>query len=166
MEDDNIFGNAVSFNNPSLKAPSLKDLGRTAGNIMRGGQIASYGDVGMKSVTFSFPTNREAALDKIRSEKKPTNKLESRIANAKAAGKDAKAARLQGKSDRRDVRDAARAERIKQRNVEQLAKTEQRQENKNERFARRREGGNVPVSSAAQVISGSVDKFKKIAKTE
>lgn len=164
-DNDNIFGNAVSFSNPKLKVASLKDLGRAA-NQLRGGQIASYGDVGMKSGTFSFPTDREAALHEIRSKKKPTTKIESRIAKAKAAGKDAKAERLQGKSDRRDVRDTARAGRIKQRNVEQLAQTEQRQENKNERFARRRENGNVPVSSVAQVISGNVDQFKKIAKTE
>jgi len=164
MADDNIFANAVSFSNPKLTAPSTKDLARKAGNIMRGGQIASYGDVGMKSGTFTFGTDREAALNHIRSNKPPTTKIESRIANAKAAGKDAKAAKLQGKSDRRDVRDEARAERITQRNEEQLAQTKQRQENKNERFNRRRENGNVPVSSAAQVISGSVDKFSKIAK--
>lgn len=166
MADDNIFKNAVSFNVAPLKAPSLKDSARNASIRMRGGQIASYGDVGMKSGTFTFDTNREASLHKIRSEEKPTNKLESRIANATAAGKEAKAERLQGKSDRRDVRDKARAVRIKQRNVEQLAQTNQRQKNKNERFNRRRKNGNVPVSSAAQVISGSVDQFKKIAKTE
>lgn len=164
MADENIFGNALSFTVPKLKTPSTKDLARKAGDMLRGGEITGYGDVGMKSGTFTFATDKEAALDHIRSNKPPTNKLKSRIADATAAGKDAKAARLQGKSDRRDVRDTARAERIKQRNVEQLAQTNLRQKNKNERFARRREKGNVPVSSAAQVISGASEKFSTIAK--
>ncbi len=59
MAHHNIFENAVSFNVAPLKVPSTKDLARNASIRMGGGQIASYGDVGMKSGTFSFDTNRE-----------------------------------------------------------------------------------------------------------
>jgi hypothetical protein len=87
--------------------------------------------------------------------------LQRRINKAKAQGKEDKVARLQGRQDRQDVRQKARAERIKQRNIEQKAQTQARQDKKDERFDERREDGNVPVSSAGQIIQKGVDLFKK-----
>jgi hypothetical protein len=60
--------------------------------------------------------------------------LQRRINKAKAQGKEDKVARLQGRQDRQDVRQKARAERIKQRNIEQKAQTQARQDKKDERF--------------------------------
>ena len=100
---------------------------------------------------------------------KTGDNLQAKIDKAKAQGKDAKAARLTGRKERRDVRDDARAERIKQRNTEQQAQTQARQNKKNEKFKARRAGADnkygtdddtVPVSSFAQVF----DKFSTIAK--
>jgi hypothetical protein len=87
--------------------------------------------------------------------------LQRRINKAKAQGNEAKQARLEGRQERIDVRQNARAERIKQRNIEQKAQTQARQDKKDERFDERREDGNVPVSSAGQIIQKGVDLFKK-----
>lgn len=99
-----------------------------------------------------------AALSTIKP--KTGDNLQAKIDKAKAQGKDAKAARLTGRKERRDVRDDARAKRITKRNEEQLKVTKQRQENKTNRFDERREDGNTPISSFAQVF----DKFSTIAK--
>lgn len=102
--------------------------------------------------------NIGAALGSIKPRVKPS--MQAKIDKATAEGKDSKAARLQGRKDRRDARDDARAKRITKRNEEQLKVTKQRQENKTNRFDERREDGNTPISSFAQVF----DKFSTIAK--
>lgn len=73
----------------------------------------------------------EAALKTIRTEK--TN-LQNRINTAKSQGKEDKVARLEGKQERRDVRQKSRAEIITAKNVDKKAKTEANQANKKSKF--------------------------------
>ena len=144
---------AVDFQGPQITSRTIKaDTPSVAVGDTSGGYAA------MAEGMASAGDNIGAALASIKP--KTGDKLQAKIDKATAQGKDAKAARLTGRKERRDVRDDARAERIEQRNKEQLEITKKRQENKTNRFDERREDGNTPVSSFSQVF----DKFSTIAK--
>lgn len=129
-------------------------------DLSRIGQPADWSSLG-KTINLGL-SNHTKAMDQIEVEEgQDDTNLQRRINKAKAQGNEAKQARLEGRQERIDIRQKARAERIKQRNIEQQAQTQARQDKKNERFDERREDGNVPVSSAGQIIQRGVDLFKK-----
>jgi hypothetical protein len=145
------------FNTPSLKAKSIKV---PMVDVSRIGQTGNWAGINQR-IELGL-TSLQKTKDQIKvGEGQDDTNLQRRINKAKAQGKEDKVARLQGRQDRQDVRQKARAERIKQRNIEQKAQTQARQDKKDERFDERREDGNVPVSSAGQIIQKGVDLFKK-----
>lgn len=145
------------FNTPSLKA---KSINVPMVDVSRIGQTGNWAGINQR-IDLGL-TNLQKTKDQIKvGEGQDDTNLQRRINKAKAQGKEDKVARLQGRQDRQDVRQKARAERIKTRNVEQKAQTQARQDKKDERFADRREDGNVPVSSAGQIIQKGADLFKK-----
>lgn len=145
------------FNTPSIKAKSIKV---PMVDVSRIGQTGNWAGISQR-IDLGL-TSLQKTKDQIKvGEGQDDTNLQRRINKAKAQGKEDKVARLQGRQDRQDVRQKARAERIKQRNIEQKAQTQARQDKKDERFDERREDGNVPVSSAGQIIQKGVDLFKK-----
>jgi hypothetical protein len=153
------------FTVPGIKARRISapvntsSVGQTADWSSIGRNIAQAG-ASIAAGIQAGQTDLQIAEGQIEKGKKPANKLQAKIDRATAEGKDAKAARLQGRKDRRDERDTKREARIKKRNEERLETTQQRQENKTNRFDERREDGNTPISSFSQVF----DKFSTIAK--
>jgi hypothetical protein len=145
------------FNIPSIKA---KSINVPMVDVSRIGQTGDWAGVNQR-IELGL-TSLAKAKDQIKvGEGQDDTNLQRRINKAKAQGNEAKKARLEGKQERIDIRQKARAERIKTRNVEQAAQTQARQDKKDEKFAKRREDSNVPVSSAGQLIQKGVDLFKK-----
>ena len=157
--------NEKMFTVPGIKSSRISApvdtgrVGQTADWSSIGQNIAQSGDSIAAGIQ-AEKTNLKITEGQLEEGKKPVNKLQSRIDEATAQGKDSKAARLQGRKDRRDLRDDARAERIKTRNEEQKAQTQARQDKKDEKFADRREDNNVPITFPSQVF----DRFSTIAK--
>lgn len=144
---------AVDFQGPQITSRTIK---ADTPSVAVGDTSGAY--AAMANGLAAAGDNIGAALATI--EPKSGDRLQAKIDKATAQGKDAKAARLTGRKERRDVRDTTRAGRIKERNKEQLEITKQRQENKTHRFDERREDGNTPISSFSQVFN----KFSTIAK--
>ena len=152
---------AEMFNAPSIKSKTIKV---PPVDISRIGQTGNWTNISQK-IDLGL-TNLEKTKDQIKAgEGKDDTNLQRRIEKAEKQGKEDKVARLQGRQDRQDVRQKARAERIKQRNKEQKVQTQARQDKKDERFDERREDDTVPVSSFGQLIQRGVDLFKKDAPT-
>lgn len=163
------------FTIPGIKANRISarvdtsKIGQTADWSSIGEGIAQAG-ANIGAGIQARKTNLSITEEQLKNGKQPVDKLQARIDKATAQGKDARAARLTGRKERRDERDTARAERITQRNVERKAQTTKRQEEKNKKFKARRAGADnkyetkedntVPASSFAQVF----DKFSTIAK--
>ena len=141
---------AVDFSSVSIKAQPVKtvqnkeqayataDWSGLGNNIAGIGQsiagAASASKSKTKGVEGDLEVSKnpvEAALKTIRTEK--TN-LQDRINTAKSQGKEDKVARLEGKQERRDVRQKSRAEIITAKNVDKKAKTEANQANKKSKF--------------------------------
>lgn len=146
-----------NFNLPSIKAKTIKT---PLVDVSKIGQTGDWANISQR-IDLGL-TNLQKTKDQIKvKEGQDDTNLQRRINKADAQGNEAKKARLEGKQARIDVRQKARAERIKTRNAEQLAQTQARQDKKDEKFADRREDGNVPISSAGQIIQKGVDLFKK-----
>lgn len=144
------------FNVPSIKAKTIKT---PLVDISRIGQTGDWASINNR-IDLGL-SNHTKAMEDIEAKKgQDDTNLQRRINKAKAQGNEAKQARLEGKQARIDVRQKARAERIKTRNTEQLSQTQARQDKKDKKFADRREGGNVPVTSFGQAF----EKFSTIAK--
>jgi len=116
MSSDN-----TKFTLPGIKASRISarvdtgSIGQTADWSSIGHNIAQGGDAIAAGIQ-AKQTQLQIAEEQMEKGAKPVNKLQSRIDEATAQGKDSKAARLLGIKDRRDLRDDARAERIKTRN--------------------------------------------------
>lgn len=154
------------FTLPGIKASRISAPVNTSSI----GQTANWGDIGhgiaqaganIGAGIQARKTHLGLAEDQIAKGKQPVDKLQSRIDKAKAQGKDAKVARLEGRQERRDIRDKARAERVTQRNIERKEVTQERQDRKNERFNERREDDKKPVSSFGQAIDSVARIFRK-----
>jgi hypothetical protein len=154
------------FTLPGIKASRISapvstgSTGGTADWSGLGRGIAEAGE-GIAAGIQASKTNLQIVEGQLEKGNQPMDKLQGRIDKAKAEGKDAKAAWLEGRKERRDIRDEARAERITQRNIERKEQTQARQDRKNERFYERREDGNVPISSFGQAIEGVARIFQK-----
>jgi len=149
------------FNTPSIKAKTIQVPAVDASRI---GQTGDWTNT-VQRIDLGL-TNLQKTKEQLKvGEGKDQTKLQARIEKAEREGKEDKVARLQGRQDRQDVRQKARAERIKTRNTERLAQTQARQDKKDKKFADRREDGNVPISSPGQLLQGGVDLFKKDAPT-
>jgi len=146
-----------TFAIPSIKAKTIKV---PPVDVSRIGQTGDWAGINQR-IDLGL-TNLQKTKDQIKvGEGQDDTNLQRRINKAKAQGNEAKQARLEGKQGRIDIRQKARAERIKTRNEERAAQTQARQDKKDEKFKARREDGNIPVSSAGQLIQKGVDLFKK-----
>lgn len=139
-------------------------------DLSRIGQTADWSSLG-RTIDLGL-SNHTKAMDQIKvGEGKDQTKLQMRIEKAEREGKEDVVARLKGRQERQDVKQKAKAERITQRNVERLAHTTKRQEEKTKKFEARRAGADnkyetkedntVPISSLGQLLQAGVDLFKK-----
>jgi hypothetical protein len=86
---------------------------------------------------------------------KDQTNLQDRINTAKSQGKEDKVARLEGKQERRDVRQKSRAEIITAKNVDKKAKTEANRANKESKFNEKQ------IEKGGMVTEGYVDNLQK-----
>jgi len=109
------------FTVPGIKARRISapvntsSVGQTADWSSIGRDIAEAG-ASIAAGIQAGKTDLQIAEGQIEKGKKPASKLQAKIDKATAEGKDAKAARLTGRKERRDIRDKNRASRITAKN--------------------------------------------------
>lgn len=110
----------------------------------------------------------EASLGQIEAGKgKDKTNLQNRINTAKSQGKEDKVARLEGRQERKDVRQKSRAEIITAKNVDKKAKTEAKQADKKSKFNEKQiEKGRTVTKSPADTsqTESKKDESNKPAK--
>jgi len=157
----------LDFALPDIKSKSINhaDTITQVSGGPKGGENWNQGDV---QLNLSHVAASEEQIE--RDDGKDDTRLQQRIDKATKQGKEDKVARLQGRQDRQDVRQKARAEREKQRNIEREKVTQERQDRKTEKFKSRRVGadgiyGNAddttPVSSVGMFFDKIGGLFRK-----
>jgi len=118
------------FETPSIKAKTIQIPAVNASSI---GQTGDWTNT-VQRIDLGL-SNHQRTMEQLKGgEGKDQTKLEARIEKAKAEGKDAKAARLEGRKERGDIRDANKASRITARNIDKKNKLTKKEFFKGQKF--------------------------------
>ena len=129
---------AVDFSSVSIKAqPVKREKQQTYAQADWSGlgdKISGIGDSVAAGYSKSKTHLEEFDKQNTAAKGKDQTNLQDRINTAKSQGKEDKVARLEGRQERRDVRQKSRAEIITAKNVDKKAKTEAKQADKKSKF--------------------------------
>lgn len=150
---------AVDFSSVSIKAqPVKREKQQTYAQADWSGlgdKISGIGDSVAAGLSKSKTPTEEFDKQNTAAKGKDQTNLQDRISTAKSQGKEDKVARLEGKQERRDVRQKSRAEIITAKNVDKKAKTEANRANKESKFNEKQ------IEKGGMVTEGYVDNLQK-----
>jgi len=150
---------AVDFSSVSIKAqPVKREKQQTYAQADWSGlgdKISGIGDSVAAGLSKSKTSTEEFDKQNTAAKGKDQTNLQDRISTAKSQGKEDKVARLEGKQERRDVRQKSRAEIITAKNVDKKARTEANRANKESKFNEKQ------IEKGGMVTEGYADNLQK-----
>lgn len=157
------------FTLPGIKASRIS----APVNTSSVGQTADWGAVGQNIAQAganvaggiqASKTSLQITEDQLAKRKQPVDNLQKRINEATAQGKDAKAARLTGRKERRDIRDKNKAGRITAKNKDRKEALTKSEFFKGQKFneKQKEKGGTTSTSHLFKPIETNPHGFSEI----